>query len=95
MREMRKNSQGYKAGVRQITAHVYSNRFGRRKIVNFTCINTMKYATYYFVDVVKVSGNTIKTKVTAQFYITGMILVTNLLTKNITNAIKDIVVKRL
>lgn len=32
-----------------------------------------KYAAYYSVDVVKVSGNTIKTKVTAQFYITGMI----------------------
>lgn len=32
-----------------------------------------KYASYYFVDVVKVSGNTIKTEVKAQFHTTGIV----------------------
>lgn len=32
-----------------------------------------KYASYYFVDIVKVSGNTINTEVRAQFHTTGMV----------------------
>lgn len=52
---------------------LYSYKSGKLKSVYDFQKYYDKYASYYFVKVVSVSGNTIKTKVTAQFYTTGMV----------------------